>query len=283
MNGFNCIKDFKLFTENLDLVRKSVSYYNFTRISQGSENDSQNWPGYYIKIVMYVIVILMSLIGNLLVIFIICLNKFMRKSTNFFILNLAICDLAILFSCIWVQILLTINKFWILGKAFCKINSFLQMVSIISSVLTLSMISCDRYIGIVHPLKSKKSSKRNYYYIIAAIWIVSVIISLPTYMYRTYTERIWADFTEKHCDDLGWPTTYLKNENGCIIKTTRPLKRIYYTTVIILLFFLPFFIMLISYSIIINKLWKRDVIGENTNSSNINDALIKKRKKVLFF
>ena len=132
----------------------------------------------------------------------------------------------------------------------------------------------------VHPLKSK-FNKRNYYFIILAIWLVSALISLPTYAYRTYTERKWVDFVETHCDDLGWPKTYEKNENGCIIKIKSPLKRYYYTSVILILFVLPFFIMLTTYSIIIYKLWNRNKLLNTTATIQHNDPLTRKKKKVV--
>ena len=278
----NCIKNLEEFNElskNVENYRTQLSYYNFTHLTE-SLNDSFKslHVVHIIKIILYIIVMLISLIGNLLIIFVIIFNKFMRKSTNFFILNLAICDLAILFSCMWVQIIFSVSKYWLWGELFCKINSFLQMVSIIASVLTLSLISCDRYIGILHPLKSKIITKKSYYFLIASIWIISIIISIPTYVYRTYTERKWSDFVERHCDDLGWPVSLVTDENGCVLKTVRPLKRIYYTTVILLLFFLPIFIMSITYSVIIKKLWNSNVIGEAASMNK--EIVLKKRKKV---
>ena len=283
MMKMNCIKNLEEFNDlskNVETYRIKLSYYNFTKTSKSSITDGYKnlLVGQYIKIILYIIVMLISLIGNLLIIFVIIFNKFMRKSTNFFILNLAICDLAILFSCMWVQIIFSVSKYWLWGELFCKINSFLQMVSIIASVLTLSLISCDRYIGILHPLKSKIITKKSYYFLIASIWIVSIIISIPTYVYRTYTERKWSDFVERHCDDLGWPVSLVTDENGCVLKTVRPLKRIYYTTVILFLFFLPLLIMSITYSIIIRKLWNDDIIGESYSFNN--ETLIKKRKRV---
>ena len=283
MDRKDCIESFEEFqeyTKKIGEVRTYISFTNFTKIRK-QEIDSNDLFITNIKILSYLGIMLISLIGNSLIILIICCNRFMRKSTNYFILNLAICDLAILFSCMWIQLILTkYDNTWLLGELFCKINSFLQMVSIIASVLTLSLISCDRYIGIVHPLKSKIiTSEISYYFIIAAIWIISIIISIPTFIYRTYTERKWSDFTERNCDDLGWPVKLIKDEKGCVLKTTRPLKRIYYTTVIISLFFIPMIIMTVTYSIMIKKLWSNDINRTTLICSNQSGS-IKKKKKV---
>lgn len=153
------------------------------------------------------------------------------------------------------------------------------MVSIIASVLTLSAISCDRYLGIVHPFESRDSSDKNCYIIITLIWIFSIVISIPNYVYRTYREQHWLDYTKTTCDDYGWPYELTRDSEGCVVKT-QPEKRIYYTTVILLLFFLPIFIMTITYSVIIKKLWTKNVIGEG--ALEIKHAIVRRRRKVKF-
>jgi hypothetical protein len=100
------------------------------------------------KLVLYIITILTSLIANILIIVVIFSDKTLRsKPTNYFIINLAVCDLAIVFVCAWVQILSTSNSYWVLSLTYCKIKSYLQMVSEIASVFTLTLIAYDRYIG----------------------------------------------------------------------------------------------------------------------------------------
>ena len=221
------------------------------------------------------------MIGNLFIIFVICFDKSKRKSTNLFIFNLAICDLAVLISCTCVQLLMSINNYWLFGEFFCKLNSFLQMISVLASVLTLLMISCDRYIGILHPFKSKVYAKKRYYYLsIGLIWLISILISLPTYHYRNYHEREWLDFIEPMCDDSDWPIIFEKDENGCIIRAVSQSKRIYYTSIIILLFFFPFLIMLVSYSILIHKLWRnQEEVDAMVKSTNNKEHLVQNQKR----
>ncbi len=191
-----CIRtldEFIDFTLRISKIRSNLSYFNFTKTDISTKKDEIDLQTLFafIKIVLYSIVILLCFIGNALILLIVCFKKSMKKSTNFFICNLAICDLAILFSCIWVQILETVNRFWILGQTFCKVNSYLQMVSIISTVLTLLAISCERYIGILHPIKAKQLNKSVYYVSIALIWTISLTAAVPILKYRTYTERQW--------------------------------------------------------------------------------------------
>ena len=152
-------------------------------------------------------------------------------------------------------------------------------VSIIASVLTLSAIAYDRYLGVAYPFKTRDDSNKTNYLIIISIWIFSIIIAIPSFLYRTYREQRWLDFNVKTCDDFGWPYKLSKDANGCVVKT-HPTKRIYYTLIILLLFFLPILIMSITYSIIIRKLRENHVIGEVFPEKR--KSLIKRRKKVSF-
>jgi hypothetical protein len=220
---FNCMNftsesELNEFTKNIEKLIINMSYKSFSNHTTNVYSNRMYWL-MTLKIALYIVLIVVALLGNLLIIFVIWFNKFLRNTTNYFILNLAICDLAIVLSCMWVQIFMTLSEQWLLGEIFCKINSYMQMVSIISSVLTLSAIAYDRYLGIAHPFKPRDSSNKLNYFIIVSIWLFSIIISIPTYMYRTYREQNWSDFSEKTCDDFGWPYKLSKDLNGCVIKT----------------------------------------------------------------
>ena len=275
------LDDYTKLTNYVEEVRMNISFQHFLHQSIYGSSDTSKTPIYisstiWIRIPLYVIIIIISMFGNLIVILVISFNRFMRKSTNFFILNLAVCDLAILVSCMWVQIVASINKNWVLGHLFCKVNSYMQMVSVLASVLTLSVVTCDRFMGIMYPLKARLTNRKSAY-CIAVIWLLSIIIAAPNFIYRTYSERRWSDYVERHCDDSGWPISFSMRDDKCGF-ITRPLKRIYYTLVILLLFFLPILIMSITYSIIIRKLWNAEAIGESYSHSR--QLILKKKKKV---
>ena len=121
------LDDLEAFTVVVEGLRKQTSFAVFTSLiksSAQSQYASESSPVLvYIRVFIYVVVILISLVGNLLVIVTICLDRLMMsKATNYFMLNLALCDLAILVSCMWVEVVLSFNKYWILGETFCKVN-----------------------------------------------------------------------------------------------------------------------------------------------------------------
>ena len=79
-----------------------------------------------IKILFYVVTIVVSIVGNVLVIFIVWKNKRMRTTTNYYIVNLAVSDLMVTLTCTWVHLVSDVSEGWVLGAFFCKFNSFAQ-------------------------------------------------------------------------------------------------------------------------------------------------------------
>ena len=79
-----------------------------------------------VKVVMYVIVILLAVFGNFVVMIIVWRNKRLRTTTNYYLVNLAVADLMVTFSCTWVHLVHDLTEGWVLGALFCKFNSFAQ-------------------------------------------------------------------------------------------------------------------------------------------------------------
>lgn len=88
-----------------------------------------------LKITLYVIAILVAVIGNLTVIVVITATKTLRTKFNFYILNLAVVDLLIPLTCMWLHLIHDLNPTsWPLGSFFCRINPFMQGKNHISSM-----------------------------------------------------------------------------------------------------------------------------------------------------
>ncbi|EDO40944.1 predicted protein, partial [Nematostella vectensis] len=126
-----------------------------------------------------VIIFLISAVGNSLVCIVILRRRRMKTVTNYFVLNLAIADLALTCICIPFDIpVQEMNYVWPYGGFMCKILYPLQTLSLFASVFTLTAVSLTRYWAIVHPLRQQLSvsnSKR----IIVAIWVISIIPVSP--------------------------------------------------------------------------------------------------------
>ena len=65
------------------------------------------------------------------------------------------------------------------------ISFFVSVTCLTASVLTLSAISCDRFVAIWFPLRNRVTKQRTGI-IITSIWIISMTVSLPFLIYRKY-------------------------------------------------------------------------------------------------
>lgn len=80
-----------------------------------------------LKSYLYIMVIFFSLIGNTLIIIVVLRHKQMRTTTNYYIVNLAVADILVTLFCTWVHLVNNLNNDnWVLGRFFCKFNTFSQ-------------------------------------------------------------------------------------------------------------------------------------------------------------
>lgn len=93
---------------------------------------------------LFAFIVLVSVIGNVTVIWIITGHRQMRTVTNFFLLNLTISDLiSSIFNTAFNFVYMLHNN-WIFGEPYCKINNFIANMTVASSVFTITATSFDR-------------------------------------------------------------------------------------------------------------------------------------------
>ncbi|XP_053545777.1 C-X-C chemokine receptor type 2 [Bombina bombina] len=137
----------------------------------------------YLVVVVYLLVFLLSVVGNCIVVLVICYNKLHRSSTDVYLLNLAIADLLFAVTLpFWAAYK---AKEWLFGLFMCKAVSVLQEVNFYSGILLLACISVDRYLAIVHATEAVTQKRYMVKYICLGIWCFSFILSLPILLYRT--------------------------------------------------------------------------------------------------
>ncbi|GFR19613.1 g_PROTEIN_RECEP_F1_2 domain-containing protein [Trichonephila clavata] len=90
----------------------------------------------YIKIAFYLLILIVALMGNISVILTVILNRSMRTTINFYLVNLAVADLLICICCMWVPLANSITKpLDNLGPFICKLNPFAQINSTTEFIL----------------------------------------------------------------------------------------------------------------------------------------------------
>ncbi|GAB6030926.1 hypothetical protein CHUAL_007753 [Chamberlinius hualienensis] len=228
------------------------------------------------KSAIYSIVFVMAVIGNVVVLCVVFCNQHMRTTVNYYLVNLALADLAIALFCMWTHLVKHLSyPNFILGPFMCRIDAFIHMTALTSSVLTMTAISCDRFFAVMCPLRARFTKQRASG-VISAIWMTSVASSMPFIFLRQYSEIKWKNYTQPHCGDVWAAQTYYDVTNGvCIVDY--PIKRLYYIFFTMTLFFLPITVMSITYFLLVRKLWLSPPPGEYHNNGVSIQSRAKKK------
>ena len=219
-------------------------------------------------IVVYSIMLLFSLSGNTIIIFIVFTRPFMRSVTNCLIANMAAADLLMTFSAMPYSVAYTyVASRWfggIMGMITCKLLHFSIALSIAASILTLTVIALDRFFAVAYPFK-RVSVIRHIPRTNMLIWLVSVLCMSP-YLYF-YKSDLLED-NNYHCFLLWEP---LANSFTAL--------RIYFSFIFIALYLVPLIVICIFYSIISFKLWARRIPG-NPTEVNLRNVELSKRRTI---
>ena len=96
----------------------------------------------------YILIIVLSIIGNIFVIAVFVKSKKLKTVTDIYIISLSISDLLIATLNMPFQLYFTVENEWMsggtTGKFFCKFTNYIQGCTVVSSILTLLTIAIDR-------------------------------------------------------------------------------------------------------------------------------------------
>lgn len=123
--------------------------------------------------------IVFAIVGNILVILSVVCNRHLRTPTNYFIINLAIADLLLGTTVLPVSATLEILNYWVFGRIFCDIWAAVDVLCCTASIMSLCVISIDRYIGVSHPLQYPGIvTEKRALLAMLGVWVLSVVISI---------------------------------------------------------------------------------------------------------
>ncbi|XP_040093298.1 neuropeptide Y receptor type 1 isoform X2 [Oryx dammah] len=151
-------------------VENHSIYYNFSEKNSrflAFENDDCHLPlaMIFTLALAYGAVIILGVSGNLALIIIILKQKEMRNVTNILIVNLSFSDLLVAIMCLPFTFVYTLMDHWVFGEAMCKLNPFVQCVSITVSIFSLVLIAVERHQLIINPRGWRPSNRHAYIYI----------------------------------------------------------------------------------------------------------------------
>lgn len=128
---------------------------------------------------IYSVVCFVGLCGNSLVIYVILRYAKMKTATNIYILNLAIADELFMLSVPFL-VTATLLDHWPFGSLLCRLVLSVDAVNMFTSIYCLTVLSADRYIAVVHPIKAASYRRPTIAKAVnLAVWLLSTLVILP--------------------------------------------------------------------------------------------------------
>ncbi|KAM3850507.1 cholecystokinin receptor type A [Diretmus argenteus] len=204
-----------------------------------------------VRIFLYSLIFLLSVLGNSLIIIVLMRNKRMRTVTNLFLLSLSISDLMVSLVCVPFTLIPNLMRDFVFGTGMCKLVMYFMGVSVSVSTFNLVAISLERYSAICNPLTSRAwQTKSHAVKVISATWVVSFVLMLPYPISSTLKPFTRYNNSTGHMCRLIWPNDVIQQS--------------WYVSLLLLLFLIPGVVMMTAYGLISAELY-RGIRFELTN------------------
>uniref|UniRef100_A0A3Q3VN43 5-hydroxytryptamine receptor 4 n=1 Tax=Mola mola TaxID=94237 RepID=A0A3Q3VN43_MOLML len=184
------------------------------------------------------LIMLMSILGNLLVMVAVCKDRQLRKiKTNYFIVSLAFADLLVSLLVMPFGAIELVHQHWIYGETFCLVRTSLDVLLTTASILNLSCIALDRYYAICcQPLVyQNKMTPMRVALMIGGCWVIPTFISFLPIMQGW--NSIGIDHIEQRRHSEG------SNSTSCVFMVNKP----YALTCSVVAFYIPLVLMVLAY------------------------------------
>ncbi|XP_078145159.1 5-hydroxytryptamine receptor 4 [Centroberyx gerrardi] len=202
-----------------------------------SESDSM--PKRMALICFLSLVMLMSILGNLLVMVAVCKDRQLRKiKTNYFIVSLAFADLLVSVLVMPFGAIELVHQHWIYGETFCLVRTSLDVLLTTASILHLCCIALDRYYAICcQPLVYRnKMTPMRVALMIGGCWVIPTFISFLPIMQGWNSIGIDHVIEERRYSEGS-------NSTSCVFMVNKP----YALTCSVVAFYIPLVLMVLAY------------------------------------
>ncbi|KAJ8363069.1 hypothetical protein SKAU_G00119000 [Synaphobranchus kaupii] len=179
-------------------------------------------------------VFIIGLTGNTLAIYVVLRYAKMKTVTNIYILNLAVADELYILG---LPFLTTQNvlSYWPFGSFLCRVVMTADSINQFTSIFCLTVMSIDRYLAVVHPIRSTKWRRPRVAKVInATVWSLSFVVVLPVIIYADVQDQF-------NTCNMNWPEPKAAWSTAFILYTA------------ILGFFGPLLIICLCYLLIVFK------------------------------
>ncbi|KAG8137407.1 hypothetical protein E2320_004646 [Naja naja] len=155
----------------------------------------------FILPIVYSLIVIISIPGNIFSLWILFFHIKPKTTSSLLMINLSLTDLA-LASCLPLQIIYHVKKnHWSYSKQLCSYVTIMFYANMYSSILTMTFISFERYLGVVYPLTSQKWRKKRYAIATCIVMWVFVLFSLWPFASADLTYEV-KDLNITTCFDI---------------------------------------------------------------------------------
>uniref|UniRef100_A0A4W3HT23 G-protein coupled receptors family 1 profile domain-containing protein n=1 Tax=Callorhinchus milii TaxID=7868 RepID=A0A4W3HT23_CALMI len=190
--------------------------------------------------------------GNILAFYIVLYNKSKLNSTMIYLINLTAADLLFTLSLPARIVYYSYGFYWSLRELMCKIISCIFFMNTYVSIAFMLCISVDRYLAVIHPMKSVNlRSVSVVKSVCAGVWVVIFLQTALTFFTQELVKR---EGSHQTCMEF---SSFEKSEYlplilcGCLVS-----------------YYIPFAVIIFSYSCISLKLYqmrKQNLSGGTSN------------------
>ncbi|XP_077355338.1 5-hydroxytryptamine (serotonin) receptor 2C, G protein-coupled-like 1 [Festucalex cinctus] len=216
-------------------IAAAMSAVNLTREGVvGSAMSKKNWPA-----LLILVIIALTVGGNILVILAVSLEKKLQNATNFFLRSLAVADMLVGILVMPISLINILYDYsWPLPITLCPIWIYLDVLFSTASIMHLCAISLDRYVAIRNPIEhSRFNSRTKAMMKIAAVWTISIGVSMPI------------------------PVIGLRNKNEVFVDGSCVLNEKHFILIgSFVAFFIPLVIMVVTYGLTIQVLQRQATV-----------------------
>ncbi|NXJ83267.1 NK1R protein, partial [Trogon melanurus] len=211
--------------------------------------------------VAYALIVVVSVAGNVVVMWIILAHKRMRTVTNYFLVNLAFAEASMSAFNTVVNFTYAIHNEWYYGLLYCKFHNFFPIAAVFASIYSMTAIALDRYMAIIHPLQPRLSATATKV-VIGIIWLLAFLLAFPQGYYS-----VTAELPGRLVCLVEWPE-HSTNVHG----------KTYHFCMTILIYFLPLLVIGCAYTVVGVTLWASEIPGDS--SDRYHEQVSAKRKVV---
>ncbi|XP_078374260.1 LOW QUALITY PROTEIN: melatonin receptor type 1B-like [Oculina patagonica] len=139
----------------------------------------------WIETVLFAVINVVALLGNLLICYAVYRNQRLRTLPNMFVVALGVSDILMSTCCMPFSVATLFRGEWIFGETFCRIHGFEVFTFGMASLNTMGIIAVSRYFCVVkQEMYTILFKKQRILMYITVVWLAAFIGSVPPFFFK---------------------------------------------------------------------------------------------------